>query len=574
MTVLIERDVACELRDGTLLRADVYRPSAEGRYPVLLLRTPYSKGLWQFTHLTLDPVRAAEAGYVVVIQDVRGRWASGGDEFDPYRDEFDDGYDTVQWAAALPYADGRVGAYGVSYMGGTAWQAAVAAPPALRAIAPTTAPNDQFIDLGWRGGAFLWGTQIMWYLQAVGPSALIRAKMGTPDFVASFVRLVDEADDFDTWVRHLPPRTFPPARPEDPFAPAFFEAMRHPARSEHHRARSVYDRHHEVQVPALIVAGWHDLLLGSDLAHYTQMKTSAATEEARERTRMIIGPWTHGMFLNVVGDLDFGLRSSGFFLDLREDLTALNLRWFGQRLKGVSSGIDEEPPVKLFVQGLNRWRYEDAWPLARAVPTPWYLGANGRLGPEPPGADEPPDTYVYDPQDPCPTRGGTLLLPRTYPAGPVDQTPILGRPDVLVYSSEPLSKDMEVTGPVKATLYAATSAPDTDWVVKLCDVAPDGRTLNVCDGILRARYRASWEAPTLVEPDAVERYDIDLWATSWLFRAGHRIRVLLTSSDFPRYDRNPNTGDLGVEASTTVPARQRIFHDAGRASHITLPVIP
>jgi len=574
VTVLIERDVTCELRDGTQLRADVYRPSAEGRYPVLLLRTPYSKGLWQFTHLTLDPVRAAEAGYVVVIQDVRGRWASGGDEFDPYRDEFDDGYDTVQWAADLPYADGRVGAYGVSYMGGTAWQAAVAAPPALRAIAPTTAPNDQFIDLGWRGGAFLWGTQIMWYLQAVGPSALVRAKMGKPDFIASFVRLVDETDDFDTWVRHLPPRTFPPARPEDPFAPAFFEAMRHPARSEHHRARSVYDRHHEVQVPALIVAGWHDLLLGSDLAHYTQMKTSAGTEEARERTRVIIGPWTHGMFLNVVGDLDFGLRSSGFFLDLREDLTALNLRWFGQRLKGIPSGIDEEPPVKLFVQGLNRWRYEDAWPLARAVPAPWYLRASGRLGPEPPSADEPPDTYVYDPQDPCPTRGGTLLLPRTYPAGPVDQTSILGRPDVLVYSSEPLSKDMEVTGPVRATLYAATSAPDTDWVVKVCDVSPDGRTLNVCDGILRARYRASWEAPTLVEPDAVERYDIDLWATSWLFRAGHRIRVLLTSSDFPRYDRNPNTGELGVEASTTVPARQRIFHDAGRASHITLPVIP
>jgi uncharacterized protein len=574
VTVLIERDVTCKLRDGTLLRADVYRPSEVGRYPVLLLRTPYSKGLWQFTHLTLDPVRAAEAGYVVVLQDVRGRWASGGDAFDPYRDEFDDGYDSVEWAASLPYADGNVGAYGVSYMGGTTWQAAVAAPPSLRAISPTTAPNDQFIDLSWRGGAFLWGTHVMWYLQAIGPSALIRSKLGASDFIPSFVRLVDEIDAFDTWVRHLPPRTFPPARPEDPFAPAFFEAMRHPTRGEHHRARSVYDRHHEVRVPALILAGWHDLLLGADLAHYRQMKSGAATEEARRQTKLIVGPWSHGVFLNVVGDLDFGLRSSGIFLDLKEDVTGLNLRWFGQRLKGLDTGIDAEPPVKLFVQGVNRWRYEDDWPLARAVPTPWYLGADGRLGPEPPRSDEPPDSYLYDPADPCPTRGGTLLLPRTYPAGPVDQSPVLRRQDVAVYTSGPLPRDMEVTGPVKAVLYAATSAPDTDWVMKLCDVYPNGQTVNVCDGILRARYRASWEAPTLVTPDAVERYEVDLWATSWVFRTGHRLRLLVTSSDFPRYDRNPNTGELGVEATTTTPARQRIFHDSERASHILLPVIP
>jgi putative CocE/NonD family hydrolase len=574
VAVLIERDVACKTRDGVLLRADVYRPAEEGRYPVLVLRTPYSKGLWQLTNPTLDPVRAAEAGYVVVLQDVRGRWASDGDEFDPFRHEVDDGYDTVEWAATLPYADGNVGVYGLSYVGQTTWQAAVAAPPSLRAISPTMAGNDQFIDLTWRGGAYLWGTYVMWYLLAIGPNALTRTKLGSPDFIPSFLRLVDDIDSYDTWVRHLPPRTFPPGRPDDPFAPAFFEGMNHPTRGEYHRARSVYDRHHEVRVPALILAGWYDLLLGSDLAHYTQMKTSAATEEARQRTKLVIGPWTHGIFFNVLGELDFGLRSSGLFLDLKEDLTGLNLRWFGQRLKGLPTGIDEEPPVKLFVQGVNRWRYEDAWPPARAVPTPWYLGSEGTLRPEPPRQDEKPDSYEYDPQDPCPTRGGTLLLPRTYPAGPVDQTPILGRRDVLAYTSEPLGQDTEVTGPVRAILYAATSAPDTDWVVKLCDVYPDGRTFNVCDGILRARYRASWETPTLVKPGAVERYDVDLWATSRVFRAGHRLRVLITSSDFPRYDRNPNTGELGVEATTTVPARQLVFHDAGRASHVVLPIMP
>jgi uncharacterized protein len=574
VSVLIERDVACKMRDGTLLRADVYRPADEGRYPVLLQRTPYNKGLWQLAYATLDPVRAADAGYVVVIQDVRARWSSDGEVFDPFRHEFDDGYDTAEWAATLPYADGSVGAFGLSYVGGTTWQVAAAAPPSLRAISPTMAPNDQFIDMAWRGGAFLWGTHAMWYLQAIGPAALLRAKASAPDFIPSFLRLVNDIDEFETWVRHLPPHAFPPARPEDSFVPSFLEAMSHPTRGEYHRVRSVYERHHEVRVPALILAGWSDLLLGSDLAHFTQMKTSAATEEARQRTKLIVGPWAHGLFFNVVGELDFGLRASGIFLDLKEDLTALHLRWFGQRLKGVATGIDEEPPVKIFVQGLNRWRYEDTWPPARAVSTPWYLAAGRRLRPEPPGSGEPPDAYVYDPLDPCPTRGGSLLLPRTYVPGPVDQTPILGRRDVLVYTSEPLERDTEVTGPIKAVLYAATSGPDTDWVVKLCDVYPDGRTFNVCDGILRARYRASWDAPTLVTPGAVERYDVDLWATSWLFRRGHQIRVLVTSSDFPRYDRNPNTGEFGVEATTTTTALQRVFHDAERASHVVLPIMP
>jgi hypothetical protein len=279
------------------------------------------------------------------------------------------------------------------------------------------------------------------------------------------------------------------------------------------------------------------------------------------------------MFLNVVGELDFGLRASGFFLDLREDVTALTLRWFDQRLKRQVTGIDEEPPVKLFVQGVNRWRGEKEWPLARAVPTPWYLGANGRLSTEAPGSGERADVYVYDPTDPCPTRGGSHLLPRTYVPGPVDQAPILSRRDVLVYTSDPLAEDLEVTGPVRAVLFAATSAPDTDWVVKLCDVHPDDRTFNVCDGILRARYRTSWEAPRLVERGTAERYEIDLWATSQVFRAGHRIRVLVTSSDFPRYDRNPNTGALGIEATTLEPALQRIFRDAERASHVVLPVV-
>jgi hypothetical protein len=509
---------------------------------------------------------------VVVLQDVRGRWASEG-EFYPYRSEFEDGYDTVEWVAGLPGVDGSVGAYGLSYMGATAWHAAAARPPSLRAIAPAMAPNDQHLNLAWRGGAFLWGTHVLWSLQAIGMPALLRKGLHPDDFLSAFLGLVDGLDAFEESVRHLPPRALPSARPEDAFVPSFFEEMRHPARGDHHRARSTTGRHGRIGVPALIVAGWHDLMLGADLEHAAAMR-SDASGEARERSRLVVGPWSHGAFLNVVGERDFGLRASGATLDLREDLTGLFLRWFDQRLGRRQTGIDDEAPVKLFVQGLDRWRDEDAWPLERARATRWHLRAGGGLDHEPPEPDEAPDAYVYDPLDPCPTTGGTLLLPRTYPAGPVEQSAVLGRRDVLVYTSGPLAADLELTGPVTAVLHAATSAPDTDWVVKLCEVRPDGRTYNVCDGILRARYRRSAEEPSLVPREEVQRYEIDLWATSIVLRAGQRLRVVVTSSDFPRYDRNPNTGEFGVDAVSTMPALQRVFHDAARPSYLVLPVIP
>jgi len=285
----------------------------------------------------------------------------------------------------------------------------------------------------------------------------------------------------------------------------------------------------------------------------------------------VIGPWSHGMFLTTVGDLDFGLRASGMLLDLREDLTALQLRWFDRWLKDVRNGVDEEAPVKIFVQGINRWRDEKEWPLARAKATKLFLREHGALSFEAPGASEPPEAYVYDPHDPCPTCGGSLLMPGTYRRGPVDQAPILIRRDVLNYTSAPLEKDLEITGPLSMVLYAASSAVDTDWVVKLCDVHPDGRTFNVSDGVLRASYREGGQVP--VEPGAVLRYDISLAATSIVLPAGHRLRVLVTSSDFPRYARNPNTGENAAEATVLRPARQQIFHDGARATHLVLPVI-
>jgi putative CocE/NonD family hydrolase len=572
--VVVEKNIATAMRDGTLLRSDVYRPATPGRYPVLVQRTPYGKEMWPLTAATLDPVRAAAAGFVVVIQDVRGRWASDGGDFSPYRDELADGAETVAWASGLPYGNGRVGAYGVSYAGATAWHAAVGAPESFGAISATTAPNDFFTDHVWRGGAFLLGTLAMWSLQAIGLSAVARAYGGTDSFLASLARLVDDIDEFDRWTRYRPLRAFPPVRPDDPaLLPFFFEILGHPLRDDYTRARSVSERHGEVRAPALILAGWHDLLLAADLQHYRSMREEAATERAREGTRLVIGPWSHGMFLNVVGELDFGLRSSGAFLDLRGDLTALQMRWFGHWLSDEPpAGEPDGPRVRLFVQGVNRWRDADDWPVAGVNDRRLHLRSDGGLTFEPPVDGEPPDAYAYDPERPCPTRGGTLLMPRQYPAGPVDQEPLLHRSDVLCFTSAPLDRELEVIGHVRAVLHAATSAPDTDWVVKLCRVDSRGRTLNVCDGILRASYRRSPSERVPVEPGAVERYEVDLWATAIAFAPGERLRVLVTSSDFPRYDRNPNTGELGVEAASSVPALQRIFHDRAHPSHLVLPV--
>lgn len=567
-TVAVTRNVEARMRDGTILRADLYRPAGGGRHPVLLQRTPYNKEQLALTGMTLDPLRAAAAGYNVVIQDVRARWASDGGPFFLYRDEGRDGADTVDWAAGAPWSDGRVGTYGVSYMGGSAWLAAANGQPALRALSPTTAPNDFWIDHLWRGGALNWGLLVNWSLQAIGPNALLRAKAGLD-------RLADDIDAFEERVRALPLRAFAPSRPQDEnFLPFFHETLRHPAPDAWTRSLLVAGKHHAVRAPALIIAGWHDVMLDGDLAHFAAMRSGAATGDARRATRIVIGPWSHGMFLPTVGDLDFGLRASGASLDLREDLTTLQLRWFDRWLKDRRNGMDEEAPVKLFVQGVNRWRDETAWPLARATPTKLFLRADRALSWEAPGRAEPADAYVYDPADPCPTCGGSLLMPGTYRRGPVDQAPILSRADVLAYTGDVLERDLEVTGPVTFELFAASSAADTDWMVKLCDVHPDGRSFNVTDGVLRASYRESLSARRLLEPGTVVRYQVRLQPTSIVFRAGHRLRLIVTSSDFPRYDRNPNTGALGVEATAFAVARQRVFHDGERASHLVLPVVP
>ncbi|MDQ3766425.1 MAG: CocE/NonD family hydrolase, partial [Actinomycetota bacterium] len=364
MAVVIEQNVDAKMRDGTVLRADIYRPSEEGNYPVLVQRTPYNKEFWPFTAAMLDPRKAASSGYVVVIQDVRGRWASDGDEFIPYVNEMDDGSDTVDWAAKLPWSDGNVGAYGMSYMGETAWHIAYARPEALKAISPWTAPHS-WEDHMWRGGAFMLGLVVS-YALGIGASVLPRKKIGRPEFIEEFIQLFDNVDNFRNVVTHLPINKMPALRPGDQeFIPFVFDWMSRLPGDEFNQQILKERLHTQVQVPALIVSGWHDVTIGHDLAHYAATRDAGANEDSRKFTKLIIGPWSHAnvaSFMPVVGDIDFGTRASGALLDLKEDLTALQLRWFNRWLKGERNGIDEEPPVKIFVQGLNRWRDESEWP--------------------------------------------------------------------------------------------------------------------------------------------------------------------------------------------------------------------
>ncbi|MSR14171.1 MAG: CocE/NonD family hydrolase [Gammaproteobacteria bacterium] len=541
--------------------------------PCLLQRTPYNKELWPITALTLDPIKAAAAGYVVIIQDVRARWASEGGVFFPYQHELDDGYDSVGWAAGQDYASGRVGCYGLSYMGATSWLAAASGHPAVHALSPTTAPLDFWRDHFWRSGALNIGTLAMWALRAIGPAALIRSRPNPADFFPPLAQLIDDIDNFAGILRELPLTQFGPAHPDDEsFLPFFYEFLRHPIPDQWTSGLLMTNRHAAVKVPSLTIAGWHDLLLNADLQHFRAMREGAGSELARRQSKLVIGSWAHGMFQHVVGQLDFGFRANGMFLDLKEDLTKLQLRWFDRWLKEERNRVDDEAPVKIFVQGRNRWRDESEWPLARARTTNWFLNGDGSFAREHMVTENATRSYVYDPNDPCPTCGGTTLLPPQYASGPVEQSPILARRDVLQYISPALETELEVTGPVRAVLYVATSGRDTDFMVKLCDVHPDGRCYNVCDGVLRVSFRDGVTRQA-VTPSALLKIEVDLWATAMVFKTGHRLRVLITSSDFPRYDRNPNTFELAHEARVFQPVVQQVFNSSEAASHLVLPEI-
>lgn len=565
-SIKVEKNVAAKMRDGVILRADIYRPDTTLQLPALLERTPYSKRPG-----TSDALfeRLAAMGFVVVVQDTRGRYMSEG--VARAHDEGEDGYDTIEWVAKRPFVNGRVGTFGGSYSATTQLLAAPLRPPHLVTMFPSSSYNSRY-DMVFQGGAFYLADGLSWNL---GQGVDVRRRQREPERDRDGAVGLTAAERqllADQWLWQVPLKTID-ALDIRRVSPGYFDMLAHPFYDAFWQIFDVEARHGEFDVPAFHVTGWYDTLLNGTIRNFTGLREHARSSASRSGQRLLIGPWTHArptLQSTKIGDVDFGA-NAGF------DIEQLMFDWFGHWLKGAPTGVLSRAPIRLFVMGANIWRDEDAWPLVRAVSTSFYLDSggsantldgDGRLNESKP-ADQPPDRYVYDPNQPVPTgqRGG-------YSRTPADQREVERRQDVLVYSSAILTSPLEVTGPIEMRVWASSSAPDTDFTGKLVDVFPDGTARMLTDGIVRARYRRGKTTPMWLTPGRAEELTIDLGATSNVFARGHRIRLEVSSSNFPRFDRNPNTGEPFGESAELRRADQTLFHDRERASRLVLPVVP
>jgi uncharacterized protein len=551
--IQIEFDQRVPMRDGITLSADIYRPidslHISKKYPVILTRTPYMK---LNERMLVSAKYFAERGYVFVALDVRGRGDSEG-TFVPYLNEGKDGYDVIEWCASQPWSDGNVGTIGSSYPGCIQWLAALQKPPHLKAMVVRVTPSDPFIETP---------TGL--------PSPITLCWL---HYVSGHVNQLMEAVDWEHVYEHLPLITM------DVRAGRYNANWR--ANIEHSQLDEYWDplcyqnKFDQLNVPVLHISGWFDdEQIGTPL-NYIGMTSRGAQDAARASQRLIMGPWGHVVNSeSKLGEVDFGPQS---LIDMRAE----ELRWFNRWLKGYTniSATPEEFPVRIFVMGDNEWRDEREWPLARTQWTPFYLhsrgSANSRFGdgtlsinkPE----NEPTDTYQYDPAHPVPFITDPTS---TQIGGPDDYSAIERRDDVLVYMTEPLKEEIEVTGPIRMDLYASSSAPDTDFMAKLVDIWPSGFVQRLCDGMVRARFREGMDRPSLIEPGKIYKFSIDCWNTCQVFKAGHRIGMEISSSAFPKYDRNLNTGaPLGITTERAI-AEQRIYHDEEHQSAVVLPIIP
>jgi putative CocE/NonD family hydrolase len=542
----MEFDLTVRARDGVKLSTDVYRPRAAGRYPVILIRTPYNNN-------SDDSVRFGRAfaswGYAVVIQDVRGRNDSEG-EFFPFTNEGADGLDTIVWLRQQPWSNGRVGMTGGSYLAQVQWDLAVLQPPELKAMISMVSPSDLFINCWYRNGTLVWGDLIRWMAQThahVGQNLL--------------------AYDLPKVRMHVPARTVDEAMGRDI---KFWKAViQHQTNDEFWKSRTIHGKHQLIDVPVLNITGWYDDCADGNIQHYLRMKASARTPEARKNQMLMVGPWPHGINdSSRYGGVDFGQAA---LIDLYE----VQRRWFDHWLKGLENGVEKEKPITYFTMGLNKWREESSWPLKRSRQVRLYLrsgGAanglqgDGRLSSSPPRAgDAECDEFDYDPEDPNPSPINVNQ--------PDDRRPAERRDDALIYDAPPLKRGTEVTGQVLLELFASSSARDTDFVGRLVDVFPNGYAHPVADGIITCRYRDSLEHPSNIKPGQVYKLVLDLWYTSNLFLKGHKLRVEVTSSDFPRYARNMNTGKPYGEDITGKVAHQKVYHDAAHPSCVVIPTV-
>ena len=560
--VRMENLVPIPMRDGVILYADVYRPVKDGKYPVLVSRTPYSTERYPSAYEAA--VFFSRRGYVYVFQDVRGRHESDG-KWVPFRNDIEDGYDTIEWAAKQPWSNGKVGMQGGSYLGHVQWRAAMSLPPHLVTIFPELASTSLYhnwitLNGGWRlSFNYGWG--------AVRQESRIMQNTGQHSMPDGPLSL-----SYDTVLFHLPLVDMPELLGRHT---AFYkEWIKHPDYDDYWKSINAEEVFEKIPIPVYTLGGWFDIFMQGELNGYVGMSHHGKTQVAREKSHMIIGPWGHGP-TQKFGEIDFGEEANVPALPVQ-------LRWYDYWLKGIS-GVENEPPVALYVMGRNEWRQENEYPLARTEYKKMYFHGSGKansnrgdgaLSWDAPAGNSTPDHYSYDPDNPVPTLGGNNCCGTPTLAGPRDQRPIEIRNDILVYTSDFLDRDVEATGPVKVVISASSDAVDTDFVAKLVDVFPDGHAYNVAEGILRARYRESLSRPQMLEPGKIYEMTIDLVGTSNAFLKGHRIRVDLTSSHFPQFDRNPNTGEpFGMSAKVKI-AHQTIYHSSAHASYVLLPVIP
>jgi putative CocE/NonD family hydrolase len=538
--------VKIPMKDNVRLSAYVFRPPGTGRLPTILVRTPYGKGVDLIPNYRVF----VDRGYVVVVQDVRGRYESEG-TFRPMIQEGPDGNDTLNWIARQPWSNGSVGMLGGSYVGIVQWKAALTGNPHLKAISPVVSGFDEYRDRYYStGGAMKLGHRLLWLSENMRLPAAPRT-------------------EFSEYTGHLPLRSSDKAATGQRLE-SFQDALNHPSYDGYWKAMSTREHIDNVHVPVFSVGGWYDNYVQSDLEAFTLLSARSAAP------RIIVGPWQHNMSIKFP-DVSFGEDSSA-------PIRKYQLEWFDYWLKSPHPAPEfNQPPVRIFVMGANQWRDEREWPLARTRFTPMYLAGHGdantakgdgMLFTEPRRGDLP-DEFTYDPRKPAPTMGGAVCCnSRVFPPGPLDQRPVEARPDVLVFSTPPLRQDIEVTGPIRVNLFVSTNVTDTDFTAKLVDVHPDGAARILTDGILRLRYRNSLEHPVPAKAGEIYQVTIDAGVTSNVFKAGHRIRVEVSSSNFPRFDRNPNTGRPVADETELRVASQTVYHGRNYPSNVLLPVIP
>ncbi len=554
-------NIPVPMRDGINLSADIWLPPSSrgsGPWPALLLRTIYDNQEARYIGWARE---FTNRGYAVIMQDCRGRGDSDGDWI-PYVCELYDGYDTHQWIGEQDWCDGNLGTFGLSYPGFTQTLPATLRSKYLKAVAPIASQQDNYGHH--RVNGVIHHNVAFAFLNMLGRSMQYES-------LKHF--------DQDTFFFELPIDTA--MEKVSNTHPYYKGVMEHEQYDEWWSSYSLRDKYPEMAIPSLFITGWFDSLSNENFKLFNGWTKKAKTEDARSKTKLIIGPWSHQ--IAPWGRVPMG--KNGEYADRTfgkqalSDVIEMHMHWYDQRLKGIDTGVDEEAPIKLFVMGKNTWRDEYEWPLERTEWTKFYLSSAGNavdggggLHPEIKTSDQTSDSFIYDPGDPVPSLGSQY---QTYDfCGPHDRSHIQRRPDVLTFTTDVLTEDMEITGPISATIWASSDAKDTDFTATLTDLEPDGKAIALCEGIVRARFRNGTENPQMMVPGEIYKFEIDMWNTSNSFIKGHRIRIEISSSNFPRYNRNLNSGNPIASDIDITLANQTVYHGIQYPSYINLPVIP